>query len=157
MKTYLVIIGKNDKTWLNTGICEYLNRVKKYISLEIVLINDIKNKAKMPELIVKNKEGELILNKIPKNDTVILLDEKGKRLSSIDFADFFQKQMNLGNKNIYFVIGGAYGFSKAVYERSNYAISLSAMTFSHQLARLIFAEQLYRALTIINNEKYHNP
>jgi 23S rRNA (pseudouridine1915-N3)-methyltransferase len=156
MKTHLIIIGQTDKTWLNTGINEYLNRIEKYLSFELILIEDIKNRAKMPELIVKNKEGELILKKIAPNDIIILLDEKGKKLNSKGFADFLQKQMNSGVRNIYFVIGGAYGFSKQVYNRSNYMISLSNMTFSHQIARLIFAEQLYRALTIINNEPYHH-
>jgi len=156
MKTNLVIVGKTDEKWLDEGINLYLNRIRKYIPFSTILINDIKNRVNMPELVIKNKEGELILNKIAPNDMLILLDEKGKKLSSKEFAGFFQKQMNLGVRYVYFVIGGAYGFSQEVYDRCNYKISLSPMTFSHQLARLFFAEQFYRALTIINNEPYHN-
>jgi len=156
MKSYLILIGKTDKSWLKKGIEEYLTRISKYISFEIILLEDVKNKAKMPELTVKNKEGEIILKKIQPNDVMILLDEKGEKLSSKDFAKFIQRQMNSSVRNIYFVIGGAYGFSQKVYERGNYMISLSKMTFSHQIARLIFAEQFYRTLTIINNEQYHH-
>ena len=156
MKTYLVIVGRTEKRWLMTGIDEYLTRISKYIPFYTIVIEDIKSRAKMPESIIKIKEGELILKKIDSNDVMILLDEKGKTLSSRDFADFIQKHANLGTRNIFFVVGGAYGFSNAVYDRCNYMISLSQMTFSHQMARLIFAEQLYRALTIINNEPYHH-
>ena len=156
MKTNLVIVGKTNEKWLKAGIDEYLNRIGKYIPFSIILIDDIKNRTNMPEMMIKIKEGEMILKKISPNDMMILLDENGKLFSSVEFADFIQKQMNLSVRNIFFVIGGAYGFSKAVYDRCNYKISLSSMTFSHQLARLVFAEQFYRALTIINNEPYHN-
>lgn len=156
MKTFLVIVGKTNEKWLKAGIDDYLSRICKYIPFSVILIDDIKNRSNMPEIVIKNKEGELILNKIAPNDVLILLDEKGKTLSSRDFADFIQKQMNLGLRNVYFIIGGAYGFSQAVYDRCNHKISLSPMTFSHQLARLIFTEQFYRALTIINNEPYHH-
>jgi 23S rRNA (pseudouridine1915-N3)-methyltransferase len=156
MKIHLIIIGQIDATWLNKGFNDYLNRISKYLPFQLILIEDIKNKANMPKLIIKNKEGELILKKIASNDIMILLDEKGSKLTSKGFADFIQNRINSSVRNIYFVIGGAYGFSQQVYERSNYMISLSDMTFSHQIVRLIFAEQLYRALTIINNEPYHH-
>ena len=156
MKTHLVMVGATDERWLDTGIQDYIGRICKYIPFQTILINDIKKGVKMSEQFIKEKEGELILKKIAPSDILVLLDEKGKMFSSRDFASFMEKQMGSGIRNIFFVIGGAYGFSDEVYRRCNFKVSLSAMTFSHQMVRLIFAEQLYRAMTIINNEPYHH-
>jgi len=156
MRIKFVLVGRTDQTWLNMGIDEYLSRIRKYIPFEIILINNIKNRAKMPEQMIKKMEGEKILEKISEKDIVILLDERGKSFTSKEFAIFIQKQISSGTRNIIFVSGGAYGFSEEVYARKNFMVSLSDLTFSHQMVRLIFAEQLYRALTIINNEPYHH-
>ena len=156
MKTYLVMVGATGEKWLETGISDYFGRIERYIPFQTIIIEDIKKGKKMPESLIKEKEGELILKKITQSDILVLLDEKGKMFSSRDFSLFMEKQMSAGIRNIFFVIGGAYGFSEEVYNRCNFKISLSAMTFSHQMVRLIFAEQLYRAMTIINNEPYHH-
>ena len=149
------MIGKTDKSYLIEGLMEYEKRLKNYIQLEIRSIPDIKQK-KLPEIIQKQKEGELILKNISNTDYVILLDESGKMKSSIEFARFLQERMNLSTKQLVFVIGGPYGFSDNVYKRSNERLSLSNMTFSHQMVRLIFVEQLYRTFTIIKREPYHH-
>lgn len=123
---------------------------------DIKVLPDLKNTANLSADEIKTSEGQKILNAMTPSDFVILLDENGRSLSSVDFASDIQKLMNSGRKNIFFVIGGPYGFSKKVYERANDKISLSPMTFSHQIVRLIFLEQLYRAFTILNNEPYHH-
>ncbi len=156
MKIKLIQIGKTDNSQLKNLIEVYQSRIKQFVTFESIVIQDIKNAKNLSSNIRKQKEGELILSKLPTSDFVILLDEKGREFSSREFADFLQKRMNSGIKNLVFVIGGAYGFSEAVYKRANQKIALSKMTFSHQLIRLIFAEQLYRAYAIINNHPYHN-
>lgn len=157
MKIKLIVIGKTDEKYLQEGIQIYLNRLKHYISFEIITINDIKTGAKQPRGLSgqKDKEGKLFLAKIQSNDFVVLLDEKGKSFTSIENADFIQKRMNASH-DIVFLIGGPFGFSQEIYERANDKLSLSKMTFSHQMVRLFFVEQLYRAFTIIKGEKYHN-
>ena len=156
MKIKLIQIGKTDNSQLKNLIEVYQSRIKQFVTFESIVIQDIKNAKNLSSNIRKQKEGELILSKLSTLDLVILLDEKGREFSSREFADFLQKRMNSGIKNLVFVIGGAYGFSEAVYKRANQKIALSKMTFSHQLIRLIFAEQLYRAYAIINNHPYHN-
>jgi len=156
MKIKLVLIGKTDSDFLKKGIDEYTKRLKHYIGFEMITIPDIKNTKNLSENQQKQKEGELILNQISAGDFVILLDERGKEFSSVDFSKFIEKQMISGLKNLIFVIGGPYGFSDDVYKKANSKFSLSRMTFSHQMVRMIFVEQLYRAMTIIKGEPYHH-
>lgn len=156
MKISLLYIGKTDKAYLKEGIKIFSDRLVHYVPFSIVEIPDIKNTKKMSEDQQKQKEGELILQKIAANDELLLLDDKGKHRSSMDFSNFINNKMIMGGRNIVFVIGGPYGFSDAVYQRANGKISLSKMTFSHQMVRLIFLEQLYRAMTIIRGEPYHH-
>ncbi len=156
MKIIIVVIGKTDEAYLNTGIAKYLDRIKHYIPLEMKVIPDLKNTKSLSEEQQKNKEGELILQQIQPTDELILLDEGGKMFSSRDFAGFMEQKLLLGIKRVVFVIGGPYGFSMDVYNRATAKISLSKMTFSHQMVRLIFAEQLYRAMTILKNQPYHH-
>lgn len=155
MKVKLIAIGKTDDNYLNEGIQIYLDRLKHYISFEIVIINDIKTGVKQNVLSQKEKEGKLFLSKLKSNDFVILLDENGKSFTSTEYANFFQKRMN-ASQDMIFLIGGPFGFSQEIYDRANEKVSLSKMTFSHQMVRLFFVEQLYRAFTIIKGEKYHN-
>lgn len=156
MKIKLLQIGKTNDEYLLKGIDEYSVRIKNYVPFEIETIPYLKNSNSFSPELVKQKEGELILQKIKKEDILILLDENGKTHSSRGFATFLQQQMNTGNKQLIFLIGGAYGFSSNVYERANGKISLSSMTFSHQIIRIIFIEQLYRGFTIIHHHPYHH-
>ncbi len=151
-----MFIGKTSKQYLQTGIDDYVNRIKHYTKFEIIEISDVKISPKEAVSILKKKEGESFLKQIEAQDTLMLLDENGIALSSVDFAQFIEKQQLKSTKRLVFAIGGAFGFSEQMYERADYKVSFSAMTFSHQLIRLIFCEQLYRAFTIINNEPYHN-
>ncbi len=156
MQVTLLCIGKTGKKFLEEGEQEYLKRLRHYISFQLQIIPDIKQAKNLSQSQIKQREGELILEKISPADTLILLDEKGKEYSSIDFSNYLQDQFNRGGKHIYFVVGGPYGFSDDVYQRSNGKISLSQMTFSHQMIRLFFIEQVYRAMTILKNEPYHH-
>ncbi len=156
MNIKLLAIGKTDSKNLQSLIDEYQKRLSFYINFETEIIPDIKNVKNLSENQQKEKEGSLLLNKISSADWVVLLDENGKSFTSIQFADFLQKRMNSGIKNLVFVIGGAYGFSPEVYARANGKIALSLMTFSHQMVRLFFIEQLYRGFTILRNEPYHH-
>ncbi|MEA3318027.1 MAG: 23S rRNA (pseudouridine(1915)-N(3))-methyltransferase RlmH [Bacteroidota bacterium] len=156
MKIHILLLGKTEKQYLISAIDEYLNRLKHYIPVEYKVFPALKNTKKLSEEQQKNKEGELILNNIKSDNFLILLDEKGKELSSVSFASFVEKKMIAGTKNLVFVIGGPYGFSSGVYNRANGKVSLSKMTFSHQMVRLIFVEQLYRVMTIIKGEPYHH-
>lgn len=156
MKIDLVLIGKSDQKYLQEGIDIYLKRLKHYCQFEIKVIPDLKSTKSLSEEQQKEKEGELILNLIKDSDFVMLLDERGDSLSSVDYAQFIEKRQVAGTRKLSFVIGGPYGFSKEVYAKANAKLSLSAMTFSHQMVRLIFVEQLYRAYTIINGEPYHH-
>lgn len=135
---------------------EYQNRLKHYIKFKLEIIPDIKNTKNLSEKQQKEKEGNAILNKLNATDLLILLDEKGKQKTSVEFSEYLQKNMNSGLKQLVFVIGGPYGFSDAVYQKSQGKISLSKMTFSHQMVRLFMVEQLYRAFTILRNEPYHH-
>lgn len=156
MNIRLIAIGKTDQTNLQFMIDEYAKRLGFYVNFEIIIIADIKNVKNLSESQQKEKEGENILTQTASLDHIILLDERGKMYSSVAFSDEIQRKMNMGLKNLVFVIGGPYGFSEKVYKRANGLISLSQMTFSHQMVRLFFVEQLYRAFTILKNEPYHH-
>lgn len=156
MNIKLLAIGKTDNKSLQTLIDDYIKRLSFYIKFELEIIVDIKNVKNLSESQQKEKEGELILSKITTTDQLILLDENGKTFSSVGFSDELQKKMNSGVKTLVFVIGGPYGFSYEVYQKATGKISLSPMTFSHQMVRLFFIEQLYRGFTILRNEPYHH-
>lgn len=155
MKTELILVGKTVNKHFNAGISDYVERIGHYMPFSITTIPELKNTKNLSESQQKEREGELILKQIQSTDTVVLLDEHGKEFRSIEFADWIQKKQNTARRLI-FVIGGPYGFSNDVYERANEKISLSKMTFSHQMVRLIFTEQIYRACTIIKGEPYHH-
>ncbi|MDX1544397.1 MAG: 23S rRNA (pseudouridine(1915)-N(3))-methyltransferase RlmH [Christiangramia sp.] len=156
MTIKLVCIGKTDKKELEELIEIYSKRLQHYIKFELEIIPDLKKTKNLDENQQKSKEGELILSGIQNSDFLALLDENGKQFSSETFSDYIQKRMNTGLKRLIFVIGGPYGFSEDVYQRANSKVSLSRMTFSHQMVRLFFTEQLYRAFTILKNEPYHH-
>ncbi len=156
MKIKLLVIGKTDDKNLNELISVYQKRLQHYISFELEVIPDLKNSKNLSHAQQKEKEGELILSKIQSTDQLILLDEKGKEYRSIDFAQFLQKKMNSGLKQLVFVIGGPYGFSQEVYQKAMGELSFSKMTFSHQMIRLFVVEQIYRGFTILRNEPYHH-
>ncbi len=156
MKIQLVVISKTDQKYLQEGVQEYVKRLSRYISFEFIEIPDLKNAKNLSFEEQKKKEGELILQKIEKGAEVILLDDKGKDFSSVQFSKFLQDKMNLATRNLCFVIGGPYGFSNDVYSVASSKLSLSKMTFSHQMVRLIFLEQLYRGFTILKGEPYHH-
>lgn len=156
MKIKIVAIGKTHKSFLMEGEQEYMKRIKKYIPIEKVEIPDLKNAKKLTQKQIKEKEGQLLINKIEPHSLIVLLDEKGKEFTSMKFSGWIQDKMNRGYKNIIFLIGGAYGFSDEVYKLANEKIALSKMTFSHQMIRMLFTEQIYRAFTILNNEPYHH-
>ena len=156
MNIKLIAVGKTDNPALQQLISTYEKRLSYYINFELQLLPDIKNSKSLSEEQQKIKEGELILSYVEPSHHLILLDERGKEYTSIVFADELQKKMNTGIKQLTFVIGGPYGFSQAVYQRANSKLSLSKLTFSHQMIRLFFVEQLYRAFTILRNEPYHH-
>ena len=156
MKISLFFTGKTSFDFIEKGITEYEKRIKRYVNFEIKIIKDVKVGKKMPPGVLKKKEGEHILKELKDSDFLILLDEKGKQYTSREFAKFIENNTITGTKRLVFVVGGAFGFSEAVYKRANSKLSLSKMTFSHQPIRLLFAEQLYRAFTIIKGEPYHN-
>ncbi len=152
----LVAIGKTDSKDLQKLIDEYTKRLGFYIKFKLEIIPDLKKTKNLSEAQQKEKEGELILTHVSTADTLILLDENGKQYDSVAFSEVLQKHMNSGIKQLIFVIGGPYGFSPSIYNRANGKLSLSKMTFSHQMVRLFFIEQLYRGFTILRNEPYHH-
>ncbi len=156
MKITFILNGKTEDDYIIKGVAVYEQRLKHYISFEVIVIPALKNTKALNIDQQKQKEGELILKNIQSSDKLILLDENGKEYNSMGFANFIQQQMSSGIKNIMFVVGGPYGFSEEIYKRANAKISLSKMTFSHQMVRLFFVEQLYRAMTILKNEPYHH-
>lgn len=156
MTIKLLAIGKTDNKELIKLIGDYQKRLSHYINFEFDIIPDLKKAKNLSEPQQKQKEGEFILGKLNQSDVLILLDENGKQLDSIAFSQYLQKHMNSGIKQLVFVIGGPYGFSEDVYSRANGKLSLSKMTFSHQMIRLFAIEQLYRAFTILRNEPYHH-
>lgn len=156
MRITLLTVGKTDKDWVRQGLDIYTSRLKHYIPFSIVEIPELKNVSSMSREQIKTREGELILKNIKPGDDMILLDERGRIYSSLEFAKLLQDKISYAGKDIVFVIGGAYGFSQAVYDRAGSKMSLSRMTFSHQMVRAIFAEQIYRAFTIMRGEPYHH-
>ncbi|MDR2126463.1 MAG: 23S rRNA (pseudouridine(1915)-N(3))-methyltransferase RlmH [Prevotellaceae bacterium] len=156
MKILLIVVGKTNFEWLSQAVEMYSKRIKKYVNFDIKYISDVKNTKNMTSEIQKNKEGELIMLQLAAKDNVVLLDERGENFSSVQFSCFISDKIMSSTKSLVFVIGGAYGFAQDVYKRADSKLSLSKMTFSHQLVRLVFAEQLYRAFTIINGEPYHH-
>ncbi|MEG1556493.1 MAG: 23S rRNA (pseudouridine(1915)-N(3))-methyltransferase RlmH [Bacteroidales bacterium] len=156
MKIKLLWIGKEEGDVFNDAILQYIKKLSFYTPFETIIIPYLKNAKSISFEEQKKKEGELILKKLENTDFVVLLDERGKELTSVLFSQFIQQQINTGIKNMVFIIGGAYGFSKELYTRQNYQLSLSKLTFPHIMTRLIFVEQLYRAFTILKNEPYHH-
>lgn len=156
MNIKLIVVGKTNQSYVEEGVKEYFNRLKHYINFEIIVVPDVKNAKNLSPTILKDKETENIVKYIANTDTIVLLDEHGKEFRSKEFADYLQKKMNQGTKTLSFVVGGAFGFSDKMYSLANEKISISKMTFSHQMIRLLFTEQLYRAFTILHNEPYHN-
>jgi 23S rRNA (pseudouridine1915-N3)-methyltransferase len=156
MKITLLLSGKTEDDYIIKGFSKYEQRLKHYIAFETIVIPALKNTKALSIEQQKSREGELILKHIQSSDRVILLDENGKEYSSVAFSEFIQNQMNSGIKNLVFVVGGPYGFSEEIYKKTHGKISLSKMTFSHQMVRLFFVEQVYRAMTILKNEPYHH-
>lgn len=156
MKILLLVIGKTDAAYIRAGIEEYEKRLTRYVPYEMKVLPDVKNSKNMSEALQKEKEGEMLLGELQNTDFMVLLDENGKHYSSVGFSEFLAQKMLNGTKRLVFVVGGPYGFAEAVYKRANDKISLSKMTFSHQMVRMIFAEQLYRAMTIMRGEPYHH-
>lgn len=156
MKVKVLCIGKSGKRFLEEGENEYLSRLKHYLPVEKIELPDLKNQKNLSESQIKIEEGKLFLKKIEPNSLVILLDDKGNSYSSPKFAQHLQQLFNKGEKNIYFIIGGAYGFSEEIYALASEKISFSKFTFSHQMIRMILLEQLYRAMTILKGEPYHH-
>lgn len=156
MKIHILLIGKTNQDFVIKGVDEFCGRIKHYLPFEMEVIPDIKNTKNLSESQQKEREGELILKSLRPDDYLVLLDEKGKEFTSLQFAAYIEKKMQTVAKRLVFVIGGPYGFSDKVYNAASEKIALSKMTFSHQLIRLIFVEQLYRGLSIINNEPYHH-
>ena len=156
MKILLLVIGKTDENYLTEGIHKYCKRLRHYIGFDFEEIPDLKNRKSLSESQQKKQEGIIIISKLKAGDKLILLDDKGKDFSSLGFSEHLQQQMNSGIKRLVFVVGGPYGFDESVYAKAQAKLSLSKMTFSHQMIRLFFVEQVYRALTILKNEPYHH-
>lgn len=156
MKITLLLVGKTDDSTIGQLVDDYTKRLNHYVSFNQQALPDLKKTKHLTQEHQKQQEGNLLMAQIAPADYVILLDEKGKQYSSIRFSEFIQKQLNSGVKHVVFVVGGPFGFSDLLYERSNALLSLSPMTFSHQMVRLFFTEQLYRAFTILKGEPYHH-
>lgn len=156
MKITLLTVGKTDKDWVKQGMDIYISRLKHYIPFSVVEIPELKNVSSLTKDQIKTREGELILKNVRPTDDLVLMDERGKEYTSIELAKVIQDKISYVGKDIVFVIGGAYGFSEDVYRRADSKISLSRMTFSHQMVRAIFVEQIYRAFTIMRGEPYHH-
>ncbi len=156
MKIVLIVVGKTTDSCLQQQIEMYWQRIQRYISCDLEIIPALKSTKSLSEEEIKRKEGLLILNKLQPADTVVLLDEQGKEYTSVQFSKYIDKQMQMSTKRLVFVVGGAYGFSAQVYAYARQKIALSKMTFSHQMIRLLFVEQLYRAFSIIKGEPYHH-
>ena len=156
MNITLLVVGKTDEKYLQEGIDVYTKRLKHYVNFDLVVIPALKDQKGATPDEVKEREAVLILKHTAKSDRIVLLDEHGTEHTSTGFAQYLQKQMNAGIRSLTFVIGGAFGFAPSVYAAASDKVSLSKMTFNHQMVRLFFAEQLYRAFTILNHEPYHN-
>lgn len=156
MKIALLMIGKTDARYFAEAIDEYRQRLTHYVPFEMQVIPDIKNAKNLSESQQKEREGEMLLKALQAGDYVVLLDERGKEMTSKQFASYLEKKMGSVSRRLVFIIGGPYGFSEALYKIANEKLSLSQMTFSHQMIRLLFIEQIYRAMTILNGEPYHH-
>lgn len=156
MEIEVLTVGKTTIGFVNEGIDEYIRRLKHYIGYRITPLPDVKKNASLSAERQKEAEGEIILSKLQPGDYVVLLDERGKEFSSMEFSSYLEKQMIAGRKRLVFVVGGPYGFSRSVYDRADGKISLSRMTFNHEMVRLFFTEQVYRAMTILRGEPYHH-
>ncbi len=156
MTIQLIVVGKTINGYNSQGVDDYINRLKHYCRFELRVIPELKNAKNLSEEQIKQSEGELILKLVSTSDYLVLLDERGKMRGSVEFSEWLERIGNRGVKNLVFVIGGAYGFSEEVYARANEKIGLSPMTFSHQMVRMIFLEQLYRAHTILAGQPYHH-
>lgn len=156
MDITLITVGKTTTSYIQTGIDEYCKRLKRYVPFSIKCLPDIKNSRKLTESQQKEEEGKVILSELSASDHVVLLDERGDMLTSRGFSEFLQKGMLGGKKRMVFIVGGPYGFSNQVYSRANALLSFSRMTFSHEMIRLFFTEQVYRAMTIMKGEPYHH-
>ena len=156
MNIKLIVVGKTDEKYLQQGIDVYVSRLKHYVNFEMVVIPALKDQKGASPDEVKEREASLLLRQLEKCDRVVLLDEHGEQHTSVDFAQYIQKQMNAGVRNLAFIVGGAFGFAPSVYAAASGKVSLSKMTFNHQMVRLFFVEQLYRAFTILRHEPYHN-
>ena len=156
MKVEVWFVGKTQQRNIQEGVLDYAGRLAHYLPITFVEIPDIRNAGKLSADQLREKEGEVILARIQSSDRVVLLDEKGKMHTSKEFSHWMDKSLQSGSQRLLFVVGGAYGFSSGLYKRSNHLLSLSKMTFSHQMVRLFLAEQLYRAMTILRNEPYHH-
>lgn len=157
MKVECWVIGKTDEAYLRNGEEKYLARIKHYLPFQWVVLPAPRKSGKLPPELLRRAEGDSVLRALNAGDTLVILDERGKQYSSEHFALYLDKQLHGGGRRLIFLIGGAFGFSDEVYERANGKLSLSSMTFSHQMVRLFFLEQLYRGLSILRNEPYHNP
>jgi len=156
MKISLILVGKTFQSFVSEGFEEYSSRLKHYLPFETEIIPELKAAKNLSTDQIREREGELLLQRFQSGDHIVLLDERGKTFTSEGFATFIEKRMHTGLKRLVFAVGGAYGLPQKVYNAADGKIALSAMTFSHQLVRLVFAEQLYRAMTIINGEPYHH-
>lgn len=156
MKVEFWAIGKTAFSYLDEGMAVYDKRLGHYLPFNSVVLPDVKNAGNLTSDQLKLKEGELVISRLKKEDLLVLLDERGKQLTSVEFSVFMEQKLQLGSKKLVFLVGGAFGFSEAVYQRADQKLSLSKMTFSHQMVRLFFLEQLYRAMTILRGESYHN-
>lgn len=156
MRITLLTVGKTDVAWVRNGLDLYVSRLRHYVPFDLVEIPELKNVSALSREQIREREGELVLGRLKGSDFVTLLDEKGRQLRSLEFASDLERKMTRGGRDLVYVVGGAYGFSPGVYDRADALLSLSKMTFSHQMVRTIFAEQLYRAFTIIRGEPYHH-
>lgn len=156
MKTTLLVVGRTVEQYYITAINDYIQRTKRFITFDMEVIPELKNTKNISMELQKEKEGELICKAFQPGDVIVLLDEHGKEMRSLEFAEWMKRKMNTVNKRLVFVIGGPYGFSQKVYDVAHEKISMSKMTFSHQMIRLIFVEQIYRAMTILNGGPYHH-
>ena len=156
MNITLLMIGNTSEAFVQDGYEVFMKRLKHYIKVKELIIPDIKDRKHLNAEQIKEKEAILIIEKLSSANYVVLLDERGKEFSSVEFAGFLQKTMNAGTRELYFIIGGAYGVAESVKQKADLTVSLSRMTFTHQFIRLLYAEQLYRAMTILKNEPYHN-
>ena len=156
MNILLMAVGRTSQPLMRQGVDMYLERLRHYVPVEVKIVADVKRTSSMTEEAQKQKEGEMILAQLQPSDRLILLDERGREMTSREFAGWMEKQMASGLKRLVFVVGGPYGFSKAVYDRADGKVSLSRMTFNHEMVRMFFVEQLYRAMTILRGEPYHH-